>query len=221
MVSVNSSPGDMYAVFSEILFGGSCRIIDNDSAVYFMKITKTKLPEVLLIEPDVFSDERGIFFETWNRDRFVDYGFPDITFAQDNMSVSRKGVLRGLHYQLKKPQGKLISVSSGAMFDVAVDIRVGSPNFGKWVGHELSVENRRELWIPEGFAHGFVAYSEDVCVSYKCTRTYDPEDDMGILWSDSFIGIDWRYEVLFVSDKDKKLSPLREVIDCNLPRYTK
>ncbi|MCU7842304.1 MAG: dTDP-4-dehydrorhamnose 3,5-epimerase [Candidatus Thiodiazotropha sp. (ex Monitilora ramsayi)] len=184
-----------------------------------MKITKSKLPEVLLIEPEVYSDERGVFLETWNKEKFSGHGFPAVSFVQDNVSVSHKGVLRGLHYQLNKPQGKLISVTSGAMFDVAVDIRVGSPNFGNWVGHELSVDNRCELWIPEGFAHGFVAITDDVCVNYKCTRTYDPEDDRGILWCDSLLEIDWNYEVLSISEKDKNHLPLNEVMDCHLPKY--
>lgn len=155
-----------------------------------MKISDTALPGVLLIEPRVFSDARGFFLESWNRRSFRAAGL-DLDFVQDNHSRSARGVLRGLHYQLENPQGKLVRVTQGAVFDVAVDIRRSSPHFGRWVGYELSAENHRMLWIPPGFAHGFLVLSETADFLYKCTSLYDPPSDRGIRWDDPAIGIAW------------------------------
>lgn len=155
-----------------------------------MKISDTALPGVLLIEPRVFSDARGFFLESWNRRSFREAGL-DLDFVQDNHSRSARGVLRGLHYQLENPQGKLVRVTQGAVFDVSVDIRRSSPHFGRWVGYELSAENHRMLWIPPGFAHGFLVLSETADFLYKCTSLYDPPSDRGIRWDDPAIGIAW------------------------------
>lgn len=155
-----------------------------------MKVVPTELSDVKIIEPDVFGDDRGSFMETWNHAKFKDGGI-DAMFVQDNQSRSVKGVLRGLHYQIKQPQGKLVRVLQGEIYDVAVDIRRSSPNFGRWVGVVLSAENRRELWIPAGFAHGFYVLSESADVFYKCTDLYAPGYDRTIRWDDPDIGITW------------------------------
>ncbi len=155
-----------------------------------MKIIETALPGVLIIEPKVFGDDRGFFQETWNAQVFAEAGL-NMDFVQDNHSRSARGVLRGLHYQLENPQGKLVRVSQGAVFDVAVDIRRSSPHFGKWVGVELSDENHRMLWIPPGFAHGFTVLSESADFLYKCTTLYHPPSDRSLRWNDPAIGIDW------------------------------
>jgi dTDP-4-dehydrorhamnose 3,5-epimerase len=156
-----------------------------------MKIVETALPEVLLLEPRVFGDARGFFLESWNQQTFATAGL-DLDFVQDNHSRSSRGVLRGLHYQLHNPQGKLVRVTRGAVFDVAVDIRRSSPHFGQWTGHELSEENHNMLWIPPGFAHGFQVLSDTADFLYKCTSLYDPPSDRGISWDDPEIGIKWR-----------------------------
>ncbi len=155
-----------------------------------MIVTDTALPGVKLIEPKVFGDDRGFFIETWNARSFAEAGL-DLAFVQDNHSRSAKGVLRGLHYQLQNPQGKLVRVTSGAVFDVAVDIRHSSPHFGQWVGYELSDANKRMLWVPPGFAHGFLVLSDTADFLYKCTALYDPPNDRGIRWDDPAIGIAW------------------------------
>jgi dTDP-4-dehydrorhamnose 3,5-epimerase len=155
-----------------------------------VNLVETPLPGVLLIEPRVFGDARGFFLESWNRQSFAEAGL-DMDFMQDNHSRSSRGVLRGLHYQLHNPQGKLVRVTQGAVFDVAVDIRRASPHFGRWVGYELSADNHRMLWIPPGFAHGFLVLSDAADFLYKCTTLYDPPSDRGIRWDDPAIGIDW------------------------------
>ncbi len=155
-----------------------------------MNVIDTPLPGVKLIEPKVFGDARGFFLESWNARSFADAGL-DLAFVQDNHSRSAKGVLRGLHYQLNNPQGKLVRVTQGAVFDVAVDIRRSSPHFGQWVGYELSAENHRMLWVPPGFAHGFLVLSETADFLYKCTSLYDQPSDRGISWNDPAIGIAW------------------------------
>ena len=155
-----------------------------------MNIVETPLPGVLLIEPRVFGDARGFFLESWNQRTFTEAGL-DMNFVQDNHSRSSRGVLRGLHYQLHDPQGKLVRVTQGAVFDVAVDIRRSSPHFGRWVGYELSEANHRMLWIPPGFAHGFLVLSDTADFLYKCTSLYDPPSDRGIRWDDPAIGIEW------------------------------
>ena len=156
-----------------------------------MKITPTAIPEVLLIEPKVFGDARGFFCESFNQKAFNDATGLDVNFVQDNHSRSAKGVLRGLHYQIQQPHGKLVRVVRGAVFDVAVDIRKGSPTFGKWVGIELTEDNHKQLWVPPGFAHGFVVLSDSAEFLYKTTNYYAPEYERCILWSDPAIGIDW------------------------------
>lgn len=155
-----------------------------------MNVVPTPLPGVVIIEPRVFSDDRGCFLETWQARKFAAAGI-DAKFVQDNHSSSVRHVLRGLHYQLARPQGKLVRVVTGAAYDVAVDLRRSSPSFGQWVGVHLSGQNHRMLWVPEGFAHGFLALSERVDFLYKCTDFYDPADERVLLWSDPAVGVDW------------------------------
>ena len=155
-----------------------------------MNAIETPIPEVKILEPRVLRDERGFFFETWNAKTFARLGL-DMPFVQENHSLSRKGVLRGLHFQSRKPQGKLIRVTAGAAFDVAVDLRRQSPSYGKWVGVELSHDDRRQLWVPPGFAHGFLSLKENTEVTYKCTDFYDPEYEHTLAWNDPEIGIAW------------------------------
>jgi dTDP-4-dehydrorhamnose 3,5-epimerase len=168
-----------------------------------MNVTATDIPDVLLIEPDVFGDERGFFLESYNKEKFEAVTGLSCDFVQDNHSLSTKGVLRGLHYQIKQPQGKLVRVTSGEVFDVAVDIRKSSPMFGNWVGTSLSAENKRQLWIPPGFAHGFVVLSEQAEFLYKTTDYYAPEFERCIRWDDERLAIDWQYsDTPVVSEKD-------------------
>jgi dTDP-4-dehydrorhamnose 3,5-epimerase len=155
-----------------------------------VKVLDTALPEVKLIEPKLFGDDRGFFLESWNARTFAEAGI-DAAFVQDNHSRSARGVLRGLHYQMVRPQGKLVRVVAGRAFDVAVDIRRSSPHFGQWVGYELSAENKRMLWVPGGFAHGFLALEDGTDFLYKCTDYYAPEHDRSIRWDDPAIGIEW------------------------------
>ena len=175
-----------------------------------MQVIATRLPDVLLLEPKVFGDARGFFMESWNRQTFADRGL-DLDFVQDNHSRSARGVLRGLHYQLNQPQGKLVRVTSGAVFDVAVDLRRSSPHFGQWTGHELSAENQRMLWVPPGFAHGFLVLSESADFLYKTTAYYAPQWDRGIRWDDPEIGVQWPLELApTLSGKDQVLPLLRD-----------
>jgi dTDP-4-dehydrorhamnose 3,5-epimerase len=155
-----------------------------------MKVLETSLPGVLVIEPTVFGDERGFFMETWNAKTFREHGL-DWTFVQDNHSRSAKHILRGLHYQVRQPQGKLLRVTAGRAFDVAVDLRRSSPHFGKWTGIELNSKDKRLIWIPPGFAHGFLTLEDGTDVIYKCTDYYAPEHDRTIMWNDPSIAIDW------------------------------
>lgn len=155
-----------------------------------MKLIETALPGVLIIEPHVFGDDRGFFLESWNEAVFREAGL-DLRFVQDNHSRSAKRVLRGLHYQLGRPQGKLVRVVSGSAFDVAVDLRRSSPHFGRWTGTVLSAENKRLFWVPPGFAHGFLSLEDGTDFLYKCTEFYAPENERSVLWSDPDIGIDW------------------------------
>ncbi len=185
-----------------------------------MKVIPTELPEVLIIEPTVHGDARGFFQETYHADRYAELGIR-LPFVQDNHSRSGAGILRGLHYQLKHPQGKLVRVTQGVAFDVAVDIRKGSPNFGRWVGVTLSEENFRQLYVPPGFAHGFCSLSERVDFLYKCTDYYHPEDEQGVLWNDPDLAIAWP-EIgsdYRLSDKDQRNRRLCE-LDAELPIYT-
>ncbi len=182
-----------------------------------MKIIPTAIPDVLLIEPDVFGDNRGFFMETWHRQKYAEAGL-DVNFVQDNHSRSAKGVLRGLHYQLEQPQGKLVRVVTGVVFDVAVDVRKGSPTFGQWVGAELSDENQHQLYAPPGFAHGFSVLSESADFLYKCTDFYAPQNEHGILWNDPEINIQWPGRDFKISDKDKNNKMLKDMTD-HLPAY--
>jgi dTDP-4-dehydrorhamnose 3,5-epimerase len=179
------------------------------------KFTETKIKGVYIIEPKVFGDHRGYFMETYNYEDFKNAGL-DMVFVQDNQSKSKKGVLRGLHFQKQHAQGKLVRVISGEVFDVAVDLRKNSPTYGQWEGIRLSAENKKQFYIPEGFAHGFLVLSDEAEFVYKCTDFYHPEFEGGILWNDPDIGIEWPMdgiEEVLLSDKDKKASLLK---DCNI-----
>lgn len=170
-----------------------------------MNLIDTGLKDVICIEPRVFGDARGFFMETWRQSWFEEQGIT-ATFVQDNHSLSRKGILRGLHYQIRQPQGKLVRVVRGEVFDVAVDLRRNSPTFGRWVGLSLSADNKRMLWVPPGFAHGFLVLSDEAEFVYKCTTYYAPEHDRTLLWNDPDIGIDWPLHGLgdvVLSDKDR------------------
>ncbi|MGC4252999.1 MAG: dTDP-4-dehydrorhamnose 3,5-epimerase [Sphingobium sp.] len=177
-----------------------------------MNIIPTAIPELLIIEPQLFGDDRGFFLESWNARHFREAGL-DLDFVQDNHSRSAKGVLRGLHFQNPNPQGKLVRVVAGKVWDVAVDVRRSSPHFGRWVGVELSAENRRMFWVPPGFAHGFVTLQDGTDFLYKCTDFYDPEHEHSLLWNDSTIGIDWPLDGIEpqLSAKDKAGKRLSEI----------
>jgi dTDP-4-dehydrorhamnose 3,5-epimerase len=183
-----------------------------------LSVSKTALPGVLIITPDVFRDGRGFFMETHHQKKYSEAGIK-MNFVQDNYSHSSKGVLRGLHYQLNHPQGKLVYVIQGEIFDVAVDIRRGSPTFGQWVGEFLSRENNAQIFVPPGFAHGFCVLSETVDVIYKCTDFYYPDDDRGILWSDETIDIAWPVQNPAVSDRDSRHPFLNKASHALLPVY--
>src|SRR4030067_871849 len=181
---------------------------------------KTALPEVVLIKPQIFRDDRGFFLETFHKNKYAEGGITG-TFVQDNHSHSKKNTLRGLHYQLLHPQGKLVYVISGEIFDVAVDIRRGSPSFGKWTGVHLSAENKYQLYIPEGFAHGFLVLSETADLFNKCKELYTPDDDYGILWSDPMIKITWQSSSPILSKKDREYQTLNNIPETLLPLYRK
>ncbi|MBA3846597.1 MAG: dTDP-4-dehydrorhamnose 3,5-epimerase [Planctomycetes bacterium] len=185
-----------------------------------MKVTPLAIPDVLLIEPKVFGDHRGFFMETWNQRAFAEAGI-DRTWVQDNCSRSARGVLRGLHYQIGRAQAKLVRCGLGEVFDVAVDIRRGSPTFGRWVGERLSAENKRAMFVPEGFAHGFLVMSEVAEFSYKCSDFYTPSDERGVRWDDQGIGIAWP-EVgakPMLSGRDAVFAALADVPVIDLPPY--
>jgi len=182
-----------------------------------LKLLETPLPGVLIVEPKVFRDERGFFLEVWNAGTFAAQGL-DLTFVQDNHSLSQQGTLRGLHVQLPNSQGKLVRCTEGTIFDVAVDIRVGSPTFGRWFGAELSAENFRQLWVPPDFAHGFCVLTPRAQVEYKCTTLYDPPADLAIAWNDPAIGVDWPIAAPLLSPKDAAARRLEELGE-RLPRY--
>ncbi|MFI3135863.1 MAG: dTDP-4-dehydrorhamnose 3,5-epimerase [Methylococcaceae bacterium] len=181
-----------------------------------MKITPTTLPDVLLIEPDVFGDERGYFCESWQKQRYAELGL-DVDFVQDNVSFSQKNILRGLHMQHPYAQGKLVHVLQGEVFDVAVDIRPDSPDFGRWVGVYLSAENHRQLYVPPGFAHGFCVTSEVALFVYKCTELYHPETDLSIAWNDPAIGVEWPVTQPNLSKKDQDGCLLNTIPKTRLP----
>ena len=176
------------------------------------QFTKTGIEGLVVVEPKVFGDNRGYFMETYNYNDFKAAGL-DMVFVQDNQSKSKKGVLRGLHFQKKNPQGKLVRVVSGEVYDVAVDLRRGSDTYGKWYGVLLSAENKKQFYVPEGFAHGFVVMPETAEFVYKCTRFYDPSDEGGLMWNDPEIGIDWpvpENAELLLSEKDQHHQPLKD-----------
>jgi dTDP-4-dehydrorhamnose 3,5-epimerase len=175
-----------------------------------MKVTATKIPEVLILEPKVFGDERGFFMESFNASKFQEATGLDVDFVQDNHSRSGKGVLRGLHYQIRQPQGKLVRVVRGAVFDVAVDIRKNASTFGQWVGVELTETNHRQLWVPAGFAHGFLVLSDTADFLYKTTDYYAPEYERCILWSDPELAISWPDSNPVLSQKDQLGSHLQD-----------
>lgn len=179
-----------------------------------MKVLKTELPEVLVLEPKIHGDDRGFFFESYHRERYREVGV-DVDFVQDNHSKSAQGVLRGMHWQVEKPQAKLVWCIRGKIFDVAVDLRPGSPNFGKWTGVELDSDSKRQIYVPAGFAHGFCALTEGVEIIYKCSSLYDPSDEGGVIWNDPAIGIRWPIEAPSLSKKDAVLPPLAQA---KLPR---
>ncbi len=177
-----------------------------------MKIIETAIAGALIIEPKVFGDPRGFFMETWNTATFAEAGL-EMKFVQDNHSRSQRGVLRGLHFQNPSPQGKLVRVTRGAVFDVVVDIRKSSPTFGQWIGIELSEENQRMLWVPEGFAHGFLTLEDDTDFVYKCTTLFAPENEHIIAWDDPTIGVDWPLDDItpLISEKDAAGMALADV----------
>jgi dTDP-4-dehydrorhamnose 3,5-epimerase len=177
-----------------------------------VKVRPTAIDEVLVVEPAVHRDGRGFFFETYHAERYREAGI-DGPFVQDNHSLSAAGILRGLHLQRRRPQGKLVRVIEGEIFDVAVDVRRGSPTFGRWVGETLSADNYLQLWIPGGFAHGFCVLSDTAQVEYKCTALYDRADELSIAWNDPEIGIDWPLAEPTVSPKDAAARPLAEVLE--------
>ena len=184
-----------------------------------VRIKETGLPGVLVIESETCPDNRGFFRELYHKEKYSRAGL-DKEFVQDNHSHSARGVLRGLHYQLKRPQGKLVTALSGEIFDVAVDIRTGSPDFGKWTGVYLSPENKRQVFVPEGFAHGFCVLTDTADVVYKCTDLYVPGDEYGLLWSDPGVNIDWPITEPVVSAKDNAYPNLRDIVAEHLPVYT-
>ena len=177
------------------------------------KFIETKIKDLYIIEPKVFGDERGYFMETYSQKAFEEAGLT-MKFVQDNESKSKKGVLRGLHFQTKHTQGKLVRVTQGEVWDVAVDLRKGSPTFGQWEGVHLSSENKRQFYVPEGFSHGFVVLSDEAVFNYKCTDFYAPEYDSGLLWNDKDVNVEWPLEgieEIILSEKDKKQKTLKEL----------
>ena len=183
-----------------------------------MKRIETDLPGCVVIEPDVFGDARGCFYESFNAQKYRELGL-DLAFVQSNVSRSAHGVLRGLHYQYPNPQGKLVNVLEGEVYDVAVDVRAGSPTFGRWAAAILSADNKRHFWIPEGFAHGFCVLSEFATFVYQCTTLYDRHADAGIRWNDADIAVDWPVSAPLLSDKDQRTPFLRDITPERLPRY--
>ena len=181
-----------------------------------MQVIETTIPGVLIIEPQVFGDQRGFFLETYQAQRYRQLGISP-SFVQDNLSYSRRGVLRGLHFQERNPQGKLVYALQGEVFDVAVDIRRDSPSYGRWFGCTLSADNRRQLWVPTGFAHGFCVVSETALFAYKCTDYYNPDAEVSIRWDDPVVGIDWPVTDPTLSSKDAKAPTLDNIDRKRLP----
>ena len=183
-----------------------------------MKVERTSIPGLVIVEPVVHGDERGFFMESYSRDRYVEAGIPG-EFVQDNLSLSGRGILRGLHLQYPRDQGKLCTVLQGEVFDVAVDVRVGSPTFARWEGLFLSAENKKQIYVPPGFAHGFCVLSDTALFSYKCTDFYSASDELGVAWDDIDIGIEWPIESPRLSNKDRQHRRLRDIPEGELPRY--
>ena len=183
-----------------------------------MKVLRTRLPGVIVLEPAVFTDHRGYLMEVWHRERHAGAGLPR-EFLQDNVSFARRGVVRGLHYQHPAGQGKLVIVLRGEIFDVAVDLRRGSPTFGEWIGETLSAGNGRQLFVPSGLAHGFAVTGEEALVLYKCTDLYHPESEGGVSWNDPDLGIEWPLDNPVLSERDQRLPRLRQLPEERLPRY--
>ncbi len=175
-----------------------------------MNVITCEIPGLVIIEPKVYGDARGYFMETWNQQRYREAGF-DWNFVQDNISFSRRGILRGLHFQNPKGQGKLVYALQGEVFDVAVDLRKSSPTFGRWYGLTLSAENKRQFFVPAGFAHGFAVLSETAMFAYKCTEFYNPQNEMSLLWNDPEVGVQWPLEAPQLSDKDTRGLRLRDI----------
>lgn len=175
-----------------------------------MNVITCDIPGLVIIEPKVFGDARGFFMETWNQQRYRAAGL-DWNFVQDNLSFSRRGILRGLHFQNPKGQGKLVYVLQGEVFDVAVDIRKKSPTFGRWHGLILSAENRKQFFVPAGFAHGFAVLSETALFAYKCTELYTPQNEISLLWNDPDVGVQWPLENPHLSEKDIRGIPLKDI----------
>ena len=183
-----------------------------------MKASRSEIPDLIVLEPRVFADNRGHFLETFQAERYLEHGIPE-RFVQDNLSFSEGGVLRGLHYQLGRPQGKLVYVVQGEVYDVAVDIRYGSPTFGRCMGIVLSSENYRQIYIPEGFAHGFCVLSESAVVLYKCTDYYVPKEERGVCWDDPSLNIAWPVPNPLLSEKDRTYPFLKDIAVAQLPRF--
>ena len=183
-----------------------------------MKILETSIPGVVIVEPDVYGDQRGFFLELWRSSRYAELGLPK-NFVQDNVSLSRQGVLRGLHCQYPHSQGKLVTVLQGEVFDVAVDVRHGSPTFGAWEGVVLDGASKRQLYIPEGFAHGFCVLSDEALFMYKCTEIYKPDTEFSIAWDDPDIGIEWPIQSPQLSEKDRSAPQLKDIPPERLPVY--
>lgn len=183
-----------------------------------MRVIETELSDIRIVETDIFGDERGFFLETWQAERYASFGLPS-RFVQDNLSRSARGVLRGLHLQHPHAQGKLVYAIEGEVFDVAVDVRVGSPTFGRSVGVVLSGANHRQLYVPPGFAHGFCVTSEYALIAYKCTTPYRPQTELGVLWNDPDLAIAWPHADVTVSARDQRFARLRDIPESSLPPY--
>jgi dTDP-4-dehydrorhamnose 3,5-epimerase len=180
--------------------------------------TETPIPGLKIIQPKVFGDARGFFLETYSSERYRNIGLPE-NFVQDNLSYSSQGILRGLHFQNPGAQGKLVTVLQGEVFDVAVDVRWGSPTFGRWYGIYLSADSKKQFWIPAGFAHGFVVTSDSALFSYKCDEYYQPQSEFSLLWNDPDLGIEWPVKAPTLSEKDKKARRLKDLHESELPRF--
>ena len=181
--------------------------------------TRTRLPGVVLIQTPVYRDPRGYFLEVWKQPKYADAGIPE-RFAQDNLSFSTQGVIRGLHYQNPFPQGKLVCVLQGTIYDVVVDVRLGSPTFGQWEGFTLDAEAGQQVYVPEGYAHGFAVMNQTALVLYKCTDVYQPRSEGSVLWNDPDLGISWPLANPVLSDKDRAAPCLARILPKNLPQWT-